>query len=139
MIVVAIIGVLAAVAIPAYSGYVKKAKVSEVTNAMGAVGGAVVEAFQATGNYVSIDTETGAASLTAIEDSLGITIPDTYVETCTITGTATDAEIQVEFNDQIDDAWDGFVLTLQVAQGTRGSWNPNSSDTLPSAFIPKSN
>jgi type IV pilus assembly protein PilA len=41
MIVVAIIGILAAVAIPAYSNYTKKAKFTEVTNMTGAVKTAV--------------------------------------------------------------------------------------------------
>ena len=41
MIVIAIIGILAAIAIPAYSTYVKKAKFSEVVNAVSAVKTAV--------------------------------------------------------------------------------------------------
>ena len=43
MIVVAIIGILAAVAIPAYSNYTKKAKFTEVVNATGALKIAVEE------------------------------------------------------------------------------------------------
>ncbi len=46
MIVVAIIGILAAIAIPAYQDYIKKAAYTEVTGAMGPFKLAVEDAFQ---------------------------------------------------------------------------------------------
>lgn len=46
MIVVAIIGILAAVAIPSYQNYTKKAKFSEVVNSVGSVRTAVEICFQ---------------------------------------------------------------------------------------------
>ncbi len=139
MIVVAIIGILAAVAIPAYSGYTKKAKLTEVTNAMGAVGSAAIEYFQAKGVYPTIGTASGIAS------SLGVSVPNTYILTTDATGGAqvtagaggTDCEVRVVFNGVIDSTWSGYDLTLQVAQSTRGQWNPNSDDTLPNSYIPK--
>ncbi len=49
MIVVAIIGILAAVAIPAYQNYIKKSAYTEVTGAIAPYKMAVVECFNATG------------------------------------------------------------------------------------------
>ncbi len=46
MIVVAIIGILAAVALPAYSTYTKKAKMSEVILAASQCRTAITEAYQ---------------------------------------------------------------------------------------------
>ena len=50
MIVVAIIGILAAVALPAYQQYTKKAKMSEVILAASGCRTAVTEIYQSTGN-----------------------------------------------------------------------------------------
>jgi len=49
MIVIAIIGILAAVALPAYQTYTKKARFSEVISATGAVKSAVDICYQSTG------------------------------------------------------------------------------------------
>jgi type IV pilus assembly protein PilA len=49
MIMVAIIGILAAVALPAYQSYVARAKVSEVILALGACRAAISEVYQAGG------------------------------------------------------------------------------------------
>lgn len=53
MIVVAIIGILAAVALPAYQDYTKRAKMSEVILAASACRTAVTEFFQATNSLPS--------------------------------------------------------------------------------------
>ena len=55
MIVVAIIGVLAAVALPAYQDYTKKAKMSEVVLAASSCRTAVTEAFQSSSTLPGAD------------------------------------------------------------------------------------
>jgi len=56
MIVVAIIGILAAIALPAYQTYTKKAKFSEVVMATSSVKSAIEVCFQTTGALSSCDT-----------------------------------------------------------------------------------
>ncbi|MGC9323399.1 MAG: pilin [Desulfomonilia bacterium] len=140
MIVVAIIGVLAAVAIPAYSGYVKRARMSEVTNAMGALGSAAVEIYQASGNMPDLVT-----TIAQIDNSFGITIPPTYVSTVQFDGQDVDADpagdletgvITVTFNDVIGSEFLDRTIELTVRQGTRGSWS-GGTNPVPSGYIPK--
>ncbi|MDL2358452.1 MAG: prepilin-type N-terminal cleavage/methylation domain-containing protein [Pseudomonadota bacterium] len=56
MIVVAIIGILAAVAIPAYQDYIKKAKFANVISATAAVKTAMAECLQTNGTLAACDT-----------------------------------------------------------------------------------
>ena len=58
MIVIAIIGILAAVALPAYQDYIKKSAYSEVIVGMSAAKAGVTECYQFTS---SLDTCTGAS------------------------------------------------------------------------------
>lgn len=136
MIVVAIIGILAAVAIPAYANYTRKARMTEVTHAMGAVGNACMEYLQAAGNYPTL------ASYDEVKNSLGVVVPNTYVDDVTVTPAYdsegdTYADIQVTFNDEIHSDFDGDTLTLRVQQGERGEWNPNGTDSLNDQYIPR--
>ena len=60
MIVVAIIGILAAVALPAYQDYTIRAKVSELMLAASTARTCVTEAYQGAGGGASIPTAVGA-------------------------------------------------------------------------------
>ena len=64
MIVVAIIGILAAVALPAYQNYVKRAAYSEVISAMAPYKLAVAEGHQAGLTLASMDAATNAGTAT---------------------------------------------------------------------------
>jgi len=136
MIVVAIIGILAAIAIQAYANYTKKARLTEVSHSMGAVGNSMIDVYNSNSLY-----PTTATSIAAIQSTFGVTIPQTYVSAARVipfnAANPQYAIIEVTFNGVIDPNWVGDKLTLKIQQGARGQWNPNGTDTLPAGFIPK--
>src|SRR5690606_1518153 len=83
MIVVAIIGILAAVVLPAYENYTTRAKVSEVVLAASAGRTAVAEYVAAT-NSATIPT--GIVEDTATQYVSGVTVSAAGVITATATG-----------------------------------------------------
>ena len=78
MIVVAIIGILAAIAIPAYQDYTIRAQVSEGLNLAGGAKAAVTEYFQDRGILPTSNTVAGLALATEIQGK--------YVDTVSVTG-----------------------------------------------------
>jgi len=66
MIVVAIIGILAAIAIPAYQDYTIRAQVSEGLNLAGGAKAAVTEYTMDTGNFPTDNSEAGISALADI-------------------------------------------------------------------------
>jgi type IV pilus assembly protein PilA len=85
MIVVAIIGVLAAVAIPAYQNYVKKAAYTEVVSSVTPVKLAISECYVAKGSLADCDTAS----------ELGITLPSGTNALDSVSITATTAVINM--------------------------------------------
>ena len=66
MIVVAIIGILAAIAIPAYSDYTARAQMSEAMSLASGVRTSVSEYYQNTGDFPTSNGQAGVATATAI-------------------------------------------------------------------------
>jgi type IV pilus assembly protein PilA len=93
MIVVAIIGILAAIALPAYQNYTKKAKFTETVNSTAAVKSAVEVCAQVnnaltncTGNSNGIPADI-TGRLTTAAGVIVATNPDTTLGTYTLTPT----------------------------------------------------
>jgi type IV pilus assembly protein PilA len=76
MIVVAIIGILAAIAIPAYQDYTIRAQVSEGLNLSGGAKAAVTEYYQDRGSLPVDNDEAGLAAAASIQGK--------YVESVTV-------------------------------------------------------
>ena len=74
MIVVAIIGILAAIALPAYQNYVQKAKFSELLNASAGAKTAVEICFQSNDALTNCTTEKNGVpkDITAAGDTVGV-------------------------------------------------------------------
>ncbi|EEF78663.1 pilin [Methylophaga thiooxydans] len=67
MIVVAIIGILAAIALPAYQDYVARSQVSEAMNLAGGAKTAVAETWQTNGTWPTTNASAGLTTNTDIE------------------------------------------------------------------------
>ena len=76
MIVVAIVGILAAIAIPAYQDYVARSQVSEGVATAGAVKTGITEFYQSQGEFPSAnvydDTVGGRYTASATHDNAGV-------------------------------------------------------------------
>jgi type IV pilus assembly protein PilA len=117
MIVVAIIGILAAVALPAYQTYTEKSRFSEVVLAVGSVKSAMDVCIQVNGSIGACDTaaKIGIDLTTTARgnDVTSVTITGT---TGAITGTGTDGLAASGANSTI-------ILTPQ----TDGTWDKSGS------------
>jgi type IV pilus assembly protein PilA len=101
MIVVAIIGILAAVALPAYQDYTKRAKMSEVVLAASACRTTITEVYQ-TGSITNPGANLWGCEATS-------TAPSKYVATVK---TGANGEISVTATNFNDTNIDGGVVTL---------------------------
>lgn len=130
MIVVAIIGILAAVALPAYQDYTVKAKVSEATSvsapARTAMGLACNDQTLDGTNNASLGLETAS------------TISSTYVKSVTAAGSsATAGTVTIEMKKIGSSVTGGDTIIYTANCGATGlSWA--ISGTVPAKYLPKS-
>ncbi|MGB6054004.1 MAG: pilin [Burkholderiaceae bacterium] len=143
MIVVAIIGILAAVALPAYQDYTKRAKVSEVILAASACRTTITEVYQSASSGASIGANnwgceasgTGGASkyVTSVATS------DDGVVTVTAQGIASD--IDATTIDLTPTKSDGNPMTVASDLGTAVfAWKcgPGGTNPMPAKYLPGS-
>jgi len=132
LIVIAIIGILAAIAIPMYKTQTIKAKMTEVTNAMSNVASAVAAYMQETNSWPVCNTRD------LVTTSLGVaTAQLARLGTLTVGVTAPgaiDAEVV-----GIDGTVNTQHLIMIPTSSTDGSitWSWSGSANMPSAYIPK--
>jgi type IV pilus assembly protein PilA len=131
MIVVAIIGILAAVAIPAYSDYTMKAKVSEANSISGPARLAIAQAFNE-----------GSLTSTTTNSTLGLplatAITSKYVTSVTAAGTdETHGTVTVLMKGTNDTTIDGsnVVYTLTCVAGAQCT--TAVTGTVPTKYLPK--
>jgi type IV pilus assembly protein PilA len=135
LIVIAIIGILAAVALPAYRSQTIKAKMSEAVNAMRHVASALAIYRQELDMAGSALAWPNCPDATAIQNSLGLgiaavtRISNAQVDPATGTIQATLANI--------DGAVDGQTLSLVPTEDADGSISWTWSGTVPMAYLPK--
>ena len=125
MIVVAIIGILAAIAIPAYQDYTIRAQVSEGLNLTGACKAAVTEYYQDQGDW-PVDNDT--AGLEAAGSITG-----KYTVSVTVNAGSCEAEYGNEANSNIG----GAVLTMAPTDNSGSvSWDCTGDATLVNKWLP---
>ena len=125
MIVVAIIGILAAVALPAYSDYTVRAKVSEVVLAASGGKTAVAEAFQTLGHMPSTAASSGVGAQTSkFVTSVTYTVPTTL--TATITAVASAAESKIS----------GSTIAMSGSGDTNGVVQWSCGGTIDTKYKP---
>jgi len=138
LIVIAIIGILAAIAIPMYKAQTIKAKLTEVTNAISHVSSAVAAYYQENTNAWPDCT-----GIAAIQDSLGVFPPQRRISAMYATQTsATNFNISATITAISDAAPDvnGCTVIMNGSVGADGAitwtWDQTNS-TLAVAYMPK--
>jgi type IV pilus assembly protein PilA len=128
LIVIAIIGILAAIAIPMYKTQTIKAKLTEVTNGMSNVASSVAAYMQETGGWPN------APDKAMIQSSLGVSLGAlSRVSLMDVTDGTITAMVT-----GIDATVDGKSLIMLPSSTADGSiiWNWTSND-MPPAYVPK--
>jgi len=134
MIVIAIIGILAAIAIPAYQDYIVRSKISEGLNMAGAAKLAVAETYDSSGVFPEDNGEAGLPGSGSITG--------TYVNDIAVTSTAAGGLVTITYNTSVggNPTANNGVLLLR-ASPTEGSmtWECRSNsgaNDIPNKYLP---
>jgi type IV pilus assembly protein PilA len=130
MIVVAIIAILAAIAIPAYQNYLIRSQVSEGAVLTDGAKTAVAEFYSNTGHFPQNNASAGLATETSISGN--------YVGQVTVSGSGF---IVASFDGPKANtaiSGDNFSLSATVTNGSIGWSCSNGATTVPAQYLPTS-
>jgi len=135
LIVIAIIGILAAIAIPMYKAQTIKAKLSEVVNAVGYVSSAAASFYQDNDRWPDC-----SISFTSIADTLGVNIPQRRISAMTAYGNPFTITTTIKNVSGSSPLIDGDTIIMVGSIGPESaiiwSWDMTNS-TLNSPYMPK--
>jgi type IV pilus assembly protein PilA len=143
LIVIAIIGILAAIAIPMYRAQTIKAKLTEVTNSMSTVSAALMAFYQEEGVWPA----SAIASAANIKSTLGVAVPTLanggkYISDTISIGAGTGViTFTVAAASTGDTTVDGQTLimtpTISAVVGSEGAVSWAWSGSVPAPYRPK--
>ncbi len=128
MIVVAIIGILAAVALPAYQDYTKRAHVSEGMSLAQGVKSAVTETYSSTGSW---PTNNAGAGVDTPANIKGNAVTSVTVTTASDTGIITVAFDNTKVGT-------GTLVLTATDEGGSVSWACSAGNSLEAKLLPAS-
>jgi len=131
MIVVAIIGILAAIAIPAYKDYTIRAQVSEGLSLASGAKAAVSEYYMDSGDFPISNDEAGISDAATIigRYATDVTVGPLGIITVTYNNATTHSDLVA----------DGGVLVLTPSAGVGQAsvtWDCDTASTLPAKWLP---
>jgi type IV pilus assembly protein PilA len=140
LIVIAIIGILAAIAIPMYRAQTIKARLTEVTNAISHVSSAVAASYQ---ENTSVWPD--CADISQIQQSLGVFVPTNRISLMSArpgagtTGTTFNIQATITRISVSNPSIDGDTLIMFGETGTTGAivWSWATASGLDAAYMPK--
>ena len=143
VIVVAIIGILAAIALPAYQDYTTRAKVSEILLSMSQCRTSVTEVFQSGvalpgANNANWGCTTGASAATQYVGALNVTGTGVITATAAATGVGTGANGLVV--SMAPSSTPAGTFTAAAAGANVAGWRCGSTSdgtTMPAKFLPQ--
>ena len=135
LIVIAIIGILAAVAWPFLSNQIVKARLTEVTNGMSNVASAVAAYYEDSSNGGQ-GTFPNCNGIVAIRTTLGVSLAAlSRIQTISIDGTGVITVTLQNINPTVDGQ--NLILTATLANDSSISWTWGASPGFPDNLIPK--
>ncbi len=128
MIVVAIIGILAAVAIPQYQNYTARTQAAEGLSLMSGAKTAVAEYVMANGSFPESNSDAGLSDATAISGK--------YVKSVAVTKDGDEGVITATFNTDINENIEDKTMML-TASNAGGSVTFECTTTIYESYAPK--